>query len=306
MSGPKYLRVVPSFWSGPMSKDRMHSRLTGIVMQRRKLHQIPVDGTINENTTSPDWYDYYIRVSGREFSVSKEEYNRVSQGETVTVTLETRWWLKWFSPVRSISPVISKTETYEPKLPSTKPQEPAPSVAEELQLDEQLCVFLGSFGVDAHVLEQHPFTAEPTADGEDVWIETAAGAMRWVRCPIFSDGMYFYVPDDRIEPDFPQIMMARGSIKWVPLLGPDRPMPVPLSHELSRLFADQLNSNPAANVIFGGWEIPDVNLRVVTVPWWACWEIFYEFPMDLEDPLNHWDAYQALAGALLAMPIPVA
>lgn len=171
------------------------------------------------------------------------------------------------------------------------------------------------------MLERHPFTAEPTEYDEYVWIEIVAGTVRWVQFSILTQDMFFHVPDARIWPDFPQVTVAPGSEHWVPVLDPDRPIPVPLNQEFSRFVANHLNSLPGTVGNPRQWYI---NLSVETVPASACWKLSidefeawsdpdnlfsqgdcYEAEVwnDPEHPFSQWDCYQTLAKALLAMPM---
>ena len=178
--------------------------LAGIISAKRmEENEVAVDGTVNDLTT---FYDHRVSVSGCEFSVSSKLYDYVTLGEEVTVTLETRWWLKLWSSfddrpprIRRVTHGISPTayrfsapeleaEVIRLKLLSLKllnvssaalwsdANDPDPTV--QRWAEELAQFFEEGLGIDARVLDQCPLPQKRTIP-EEMWIEIAKGPIRW-------------------------------------------------------------------------------------------------------------------------------
>jgi hypothetical protein len=91
-------------------KHRMPLELTGIVTVKR------IEETeVHAEGADPDLENiyHYICVSGLEYNLLSELYDSVAIGREVTVTLETRWWMRFLinkPRIRSISHGISAGE----------------------------------------------------------------------------------------------------------------------------------------------------------------------------------------------------
>ncbi len=187
-------------------------------------------------------------------------------------------------------------------------------------LDEtrRVSATLANLGIDARVLERGSAPYNDDADAQTSWIEIAESPIRWVEIEWDSDGMdtSWLVPDAQIRPDSLDVFIHSEPVKSRPLFGSVkgvRWIPIGLYHlpnisrpyppnDISRKVAENLGHDAAAaqRMLLG--ECFDFWVR--SVPELCCWRIWGPKPEDVPDWSGWWDCYQAIAEALLAMPMP--
>ena len=96
-------RKVGLIWRIP-GNDRKPVELAGIVTSKR-IEWTEVIGIGVEAGAINQYPVHYINVSGREFTIPAKFYNSVRVDEEVTITLETRWWVK-------LLPIMSLTDPF--------------------------------------------------------------------------------------------------------------------------------------------------------------------------------------------------
>ena len=188
--------------------------------------------------------------------------------------------------------------------------------AEELRKEHyaearQLCATLGSLGIDAQALEQGPERYNPDDDGHAGWIEVAEGPIRWVALnwdPIDIDTGWL-VPDARIGAEAPRIRIHDEPVESFSVIGGTKGVRWVLCDALAyqpddvaREVAENLNNNTAVTqkILLGEF----FGLDIDTDPVLGCWRIWGPKPEDVPQWSGWWECYQAIAEALLAMPVP--
>ena len=187
--------------------------------------------------------------------------------------------------------------------------------AAELQrLADDKCAVLRDLGIDARMLERAPILEKD--DDYHMprgWIEIDGGPIRWVALgddPQDPETPWF-VPDPRIGPEFPMLAMraAIQTVRSFPLFGRVIDTVVRwgwcelhhgINKGLSSHVADGLTQETDLSeiIITGGYEY----FLVASDPGRGCWTIL-EDEMQWTRPL--WDCHQAIAKALLAIPLPL-
>lgn len=172
------------------------------------------------------------------------------------------------------------------------------------------CTALRKLGIDARVLELDPLTPQPTGieDGlkADGWIEIAEGPIRWVEPGLG----HCHVPDSRLGPDFefPYTEVYSERQKRFPVFGRVESVQWydgsggaagPRDADFSELVAGFLSQNTTAT---GALMLAGVDLSVFLDPDRGTWIVHQTGWYRWTRPL--WDCCQAIAKALLAMPIP--
>ena len=179
-----------------------------------------------------------------------------------------------------------------------------------------LCAALRDLGVDARILERDPLSPEPFRDKNDedpiVWIEIADGPIRWVDPFSAHRYWYWYVPDSRLEPylelDYAEVY-AEHKIPW--FRGVERvewhvggPYKIePRDYVLYELVAEILAQDTAVSEAI---MTAHSKVEVLVYAEARCWLICDEYSRSVTRTvtLPIWDCYQAIANALLAMPMP--
>ena len=251
---------------------------------------------------------YYITVSGTEFRVDKNLYDWVPENRLVT--LKVRGGLDHGTVIairRGRSPTAQK-----PGIGTGEGQRSARESAQPLRrqlIGEawRLHAELTSLGMDSQVLERGP--APEDEEALLGWVEISQGPIRWV--VVSDDELDFHTcwlaPDPRIGVDTPFIRIHPTPIKSRPFFGREigvrwiqynaEYQPIGWTQHV----ADILNHD--ATVTQRMVVSEPYSLHVQTDPGRGCWAIL----SDNED--TKWtrtllEYYQAIAEALLAMPLP--
>lgn len=185
---------------------------------------------------------------------------------------------------------------------------------------QRLCTTLGNLGIDARELGPAPGLGVGNGGAWCGWIEVPEGPIRWMG--VRSDGSSFCLaPDSRIKARYPRVSLAAGWYRaagakqvqwyvneysdfgssWFPI-----PSPSPrgktistLENELSLHIADRLSQDPDITeaIILGG-----VGFELETDLVGGCWILTAHTHGAFTRPI--WDCCQAVAEALLAIPLP--
>ena len=200
-----------------------------------------------------------------------------------------------------------------------------PSLGEGANNEERIgaeCRALRSLGVDARVLERGPLSLESTGAWDSAgtwrgpigWIEIAESPIRWLTLAYNWDWSqeietFCFVPDPRIESGFPNIVIESTPVMSFPLFG--RVAGVRwrtcglynnIAKDFTRRVTKSLSHSTAVTQRI--LSVHPVSPHVETFPDHGCWTIS-ELDMGKTTAwtLPLWDCYQAIAEALLEMPM---
>ena len=258
--------------------------------------------------------DYFIRVSRTTFPVSKGLFNSVIARDEIVVTLDL------------IMGVV------------TKQQLSVLELQEAQRRAKAECVVLRDLEIDAKVEERGPLSAEPTEieesyhsserpsgqkwwqssagfyqqrmldESADSWIRIAGGPIRFTRLTPDPD-YHLHVPDSRIRPNLSNVAILSRCVrvKAFPLFGRVTGLRVRWDscgscnqdRDISLRIASSLRDNVGvAETIISG----DFKIHVATDPSRGSWVLFESGRRTVTEPW--WDCCQAIAGCLLATPMP--
>ena len=178
---------------------------------------------------------------------------------------------------------------------------------QQAQVKSDFFIALRDLGIDAHALERDPFSLAPTGD----WLELFVGPIRWIGLSGdleigFQAGCY--VPDPRITSGVSMVPIVPFKVKSLPVFGRVKSVRwkarkrggLSMRDKVFNLrVAEHLSQDSAVSKIpnsadYLDWVLIDSER--------CCWIIVGKYGgIKWKRPL--WDSYQAIAEALLAMPM---